>query len=114
MGEAWLTIVGIGEDGLDGLGASARAAVDAAETLVGGPRHLAMIPPDGRERLEWPRPFSVLAEELRARAGRRVCVLATGDPFCFGIGTTLRRAFPNEEIVTIPAPSAFSLARPRA
>ena len=107
---AWLTIVGIGEDGLDGLGASARAAVDAAETLVGGARHLAMIPPDGRERLEWPRPFSGLAEELRARAGRRVCVLATGDPFCYGVGTVIARHVPRDEMRVLPSPSAFSLA----
>ena len=107
---AWLTIVGIGEDGLDGLGASARAAVDTAETLVGGPRHLAMIPPDGRERLEWPRPFSTLTRELRARAGRRVCVLATGDPFCYGVGTPIARQFSSDEMQVHPAPSAFSLA----
>ena len=107
---AWLTIVGIGEDGLDGLGASARAAVDAAETLVGGTRHLAMIPPDGRERLEWPRPFSALTAELRARSGRRVCVLATGDPFCFGVGTPIARHFSADEMRVLPSPSAFSLA----
>ena len=107
---AWLTIVGIGEDGLDGLGAAAREAVDAAETLVGGARHLAMVPPDGRERLEWPRPFAALTDELRARAGRRVCVLATGDPFCFGVGTPIARSFPIDEIRVLPAPSAFSLA----
>ena len=107
---AWLTIVGIGEDGLDGLGAAARAAVDAAETLVGGARHLAMIPPDGRERLAWPSPFSALIEELRARSGRAVCVLATGDPFCFGVGTPMAGHFPAEEMRVLPAPSAFSLA----
>ena len=107
---AWLTIVGIGEDGLDGLGTAARAAVDGAETLVGGARHLAMVPPDGRERLEWPRPFSGLAGELRARAGRRVCVLATGDPFCYGVGTVIARHVPPDEMRVHPAPSAFSLA----
>ena len=108
--EAWLTIVGIGEDGLEGLGAAAHAAVDSADTLVGGARHLAMVPPDGRERIEWPRPFSALTDELRARAGRRVCVLATGDPFCFGVGTPIARHFSPEEMRVLPAPSAFSLA----
>lgn len=105
----WLSIVGIGEDGLDGLGAAARAEVDAAHTLVGGARHLAMVPPDGRERLEWPRPFSALAGALRARSGRRVCVLATGDPFCYGVGTTLARDFSSGEMRVHPAPSCFSL-----
>ena len=107
---AWLSIVGIGEDGLDGLGSGARAAVDGAETLVGGARHLAMVPEDGRERLEWPRPFAALTDELRARAGRRVCVLATGDPFCYGVGTPIARHFRPDEMEVHPAPSAFSLS----
>ena len=106
----WLSIVGIGEDGLDGLGAPARAAIDTAEVLVGGERHLAMIPPDDRERLRWPSPFSALTSELRARAGRPVCVLATGDPLCHGVGTTLALHFSPEEMRVLPAPSAFSLA----
>ena len=106
----WLSIVGVGEEGMAGLGAAARAALDEAETLVGGARHLAMVPPDGRERLEWPRPFEALAEELRARRGRRVCVLATGDPFCYGVGSVIVRHIPMDEVRVHPAPSAFSLA----
>ena len=106
----WLSIVGIGEEGMEGLGAAARSALDQAETLVGGARHLAMVPADGRERLEWPHPFSALAEELRARRGRRVCVLATGDPFCYGVGTVIARHFALDEIRVHPGSSAFSLA----
>ncbi len=107
---AWLSIIGIGEDGVAGLGADARTALAQAETLIGGARHLAMIPPDGRERLEWPRPFSVLADALRVRRGRSVCVLATGDPFCYGVGSVIARHVPIQEMRVHPAPSAFSLA----
>ena len=106
----WLSIVGIGEDGLDGLGVPARGAIDAAEVLVGGERTLAMIPPDGRERLQWPSPFSALTSELRARAGRPVCVLASGDPLCYGVGTTIARGFTLEEMRIHPTTSSFSLA----
>lgn len=106
----WLTIVGIGEDGLPGLGPAARAAVEAAELLIGGERHLAMVPPDGRERLAWPSPLSALVERIESFRGRRVCVLATGDPLCYGVGTTLARRIPLAELRILPAPSAFSLA----
>ena len=106
----WLSIVGIGEEGIAGLGAAAHDALDEAEILVGGARHLAMVPVDGRERLEWPRPFSALLEELHTRRGRRVCVLATGDPFCYGVGTVIARRFSLDEMRVHPAPSAFSLA----
>ena len=106
----WLSIVGIGEDGVDGLGARARALVDEAEVLVGGARHLAMVPDDGRERLTWPSPLKPLADELVSRRGQRVCVLATGDPMYYGVGVTLARSVPNDEMTVVPAPSAFALA----
>lgn len=106
----WLSIVGIGEDGLDGLSPAAAALVAAAEVLVGGERHLAMVPADGRERLSWPTPLIELIPEIERRRGRPVCVLATGNPLWYGVGTTLMRHFPVAETTIMPAPSSFSLA----
>jgi precorrin-6Y C5,15-methyltransferase (decarboxylating) len=85
----WLSIVGLGEDGLAGLSPAARGLVDAAEVLIGGERHLAMLPEDGRERLTWPSPLLALVDDILARRGQAVCVLATGDPLAYGIGSTL-------------------------
>jgi precorrin-6Y C5,15-methyltransferase (decarboxylating) len=106
----WLTIVGIGEDGLDGLSPVARQLVDSAELLIGGARHLAMVPADGRERLAWPSPLGTMVGEIEARRGQRVCVLASGDPLCYGVGAALLRVIPIAEVTVVPAPSAFSLA----
>lgn len=110
---AWLSIIGIGEDGPDGLSATARARLKGAEILVGGARHLAMIPEDGRQRIAWPSPFSALVETLTAFRPRPVAVLATGDPLWFGVGAKLARQFPIEELCVLPSPSAFSLAAAR-
>lgn len=107
---AWLHVLGIGEDGLRGLNPTARALIDSAEVLVGGKRHLAMLGDDTREQLIWPTPFDALIPELEARRGRRVCVLATGDPNCYGVGVTLSRHFRRSDMHVIPGPSAFSLA----
>ncbi len=106
----WLFIIGLGEDGLAGLSAAARALIESAQVLVGGARHLAKVPEDGRERLTWTRPLSDLIEEIAARRGQAVCVLATGDPLDYGIGVTLARRIPAAETIVVPAPSAFSLA----
>lgn len=106
----WLAILGLGEDGLPGLAPAARALFDNAEVLIGGTRHLDMVPDDGRERLTWPSPLGTIVEEIARRRGQRVCVLATGDPMHYGIGVTLAKAVPMDEMVVIPAPSAFSLA----
>ena len=109
----WLTIIGIGEDGLAGLGAGARAALDAAELLVGGARHLAMVAPGQSERLVWQRPIEASIADLLARRGQRVVVLASGDPLHYGIGATLARLVPPAEMRVLPAPGAFSLAAAR-
>jgi precorrin-6Y C5,15-methyltransferase (decarboxylating) len=109
----WLSIVGIGEDGLAGLSPAARTLVDNAEILIGGERHLAMVPPNGSERRAWPSPIDPLVEEIPSLRGRRVCVLATGDPMFFGIGGALARRLDVSEMLVVPALSAFSLAAAR-
>ena len=113
----WLTVIGIGEDGLAGLAPAARALVEGAEVLVGGTRHLAMVPQDATrtktERLIWARPFADSRPELEARRGRRVVVLASGDPLWFGAAATLSRWFAAGEMAVLPHPGAFSLAAAR-
>lgn len=106
----WLSVVGLGEDGLDGLSPAARVLVGSAEVLVGGKRHLALVPNGAGERLTWPTPLVDLLPEIERRRGRRVCVLATGDPLCYGVAKTLLRAFSRDDMEILPAPSAFSLA----
>ncbi len=110
----WLSIVGIGEDGIDGLGAGARTLIESAEIVFGGARHLALAAPLIRGQTKpWPSPFSLAVGEVIGMRGRQVCVLASGDPFFYGVGTTLAAHVPTEESWVIPAPSAFSLAAAR-
>ena len=100
---AWLSVIGVGADGLDGLGSVAHRLVETAETVVGGERHLAMLKPAHRaERLTWTTPLSETVAAIAARRPRPVAVLATGDPLWFGIGVTLARAFAPEEMVVVP------------
>ncbi|HTV87499.1 MAG TPA: precorrin-6y C5,15-methyltransferase (decarboxylating) subunit CbiE [Stellaceae bacterium] len=106
----WLGIVGIGEDGPAGLSPAARTLIDTAETLVGGARQLAMVPAGAAERLEWRRPLAATIADIAARRGRRVTVLATGDPLWYGVGVVLTRHFANAEMTILPRSSAFSLA----
>ncbi len=107
----WLSVVGIGEDGLPGLSQVASKLVEKAEVLVGGSRHLSMLPEDDtREKLIWNSPIATSVEDIIQRRGKSVCILASGDPMCFGIGVTLTRRIPICEITIIPAPSSFSLA----
>jgi precorrin-6Y C5,15-methyltransferase (decarboxylating) len=109
----WLAVIGIGEDGLAGLSAVARTLIENGETLVGGERHLAMVPPGDAERLRWQRPLTDTIGAIAARRGRRVTVLASGDPMWYGVGAVLAHHFPREEVTILPQPGAFSLAAAR-
>jgi precorrin-6B C5,15-methyltransferase / cobalt-precorrin-6B C5,C15-methyltransferase len=110
----WLSIIGIGEDGIDGLSPVARALVSGAEIVFGGKRHLALAAPLIRGAARpWPSPFERGVEEVLAQRGRQICVLASGDPFVHGVGSVLARHVQPEHTVVVPAPSAFSLAAAR-
>jgi precorrin-6Y C5,15-methyltransferase (decarboxylating) len=109
----WLHVVGIGEDGMEGLGGAARTLVAEAELLVGGLRHLALVPAGRAERLVWAQPLAATIEAIAARRGRGIVVLASGDPLCYGVGAMLARHFPPDEMLVLPQPSAFSLAAAR-
>jgi precorrin-6B C5,15-methyltransferase / cobalt-precorrin-6B C5,C15-methyltransferase len=110
----WLSIIGIGEDGVTGLSATARGLIAVAEIVFGGERHIdlasALI---RKEKRPWPSPFDGAVEEVLQHRGRNVCVLATGDPFHYGVGAVLARRIDAREMNVLPAPSAFSLAAAR-
>lgn len=110
MSSPWLTIIGIGEDGLSGLSEASRKALAEAETIFGGERHLAFADVGGRGR-PWPVPFDV--DGVLACRGRRTVVLASGDPFWHGVGSILAGRLDSSEWIAHPAPSTFSLVASR-
>jgi len=112
--EKWLSIVGIGEDGANGLSPLARGTISEAEFVFGGRRHLDLAAELIRGEVRpWPLPFDPTMKEVLSLRGRKVCVLASGDPFQFGVGVTLARHVDASEMQVLPAPSAFSLAAAR-
>jgi precorrin-6B C5,15-methyltransferase / cobalt-precorrin-6B C5,C15-methyltransferase len=105
----WLAVIGIGEAGLTELSPLSRGLIDRASLIVGGQRHLAMIETQ-TPTMAWESPLENSIAALLKYRGTPVCVLASGDPLCYGIGVTLLRYLPIAEMTIIPAPSTFSLA----
>ena len=106
---ARITVVGIGEDGLDGLTPKARGLIDEAEVLVGGERHLSKVPLGGEQRIDWDGDFDAAFDKIEKMKDRRVVVLASGDPLHYGVGANIVRRFGADQVNVIPAPGAFSL-----
>ncbi len=110
----WLYIVGVGADGAPGLSPPAARAIREAELVIGSERQLTLVRPllHG-DTLSWPAPLSLGITRLLERRGRPTCVLASGDPFFFGIGASLAPHLERGEFVCHPAPSSLSLAASR-
>lgn len=113
MTTPWLHIIGIGEEGMAGLTPASRAVLEAAEVVIGGDRHHSLAPDLTAERIAWPSPFDALIDQLRALRGRRVVVLATGDPLWYSVGARIARAMDPAEITFHPQVSAFQHAAAR-
>ena len=106
-----ITVVGVGADGWAGLAPGSRRALEAAEVLMGGPRQLDLIPASAAERVAWPSPMlPVLPALMDTHAGREVCVLASGDPMFYGVGSTLVRLLGPDRVRVLPHLSSLSLA----
>ncbi len=109
----WLTIVGVNDDGPNGLAPGPRAVIEAADIVVGSQRILDREDLGDTETHNWTSPFEDMVTQIESWRGKNVVVLATGNPMHYGVGATLIRHIPAEEMTVIPAPSAFSLAAAR-
>ncbi len=96
------------------MGAAARQAVAAAEIVYGGKRHLRLVGSLIRGRAApWPSPIRSAIPEIEALRGAAVAVLASGDPFHYGIGSVLAESVAADEMAVFPAPSSLALAAGR-
>ncbi|MFJ8078554.1 precorrin-6y C5,15-methyltransferase (decarboxylating) subunit CbiE [Streptomyces sp. NPDC096176] len=106
------TVVGIGADGWPGLPEASRDALRRAEVLIGGARQLDLLPADcAGERVPWPSPLRpAVAGLLAAHRGRRLAVVASGDPMFYGIGRALTEELGPDALHVLPHPSSVSYA----
>jgi precorrin-6B C5,15-methyltransferase / cobalt-precorrin-6B C5,C15-methyltransferase len=108
---ARIDIIGMGEEGLDGLSAAAREKIAGAALLVGENHTLEKIPPSPAERLRVGTSLDEAVERLRALpAGCRAVVLATGDPLFYGVARYLCDKLGKDRFDVVPHVSTMQLA----
>ncbi len=109
----WLDIIGIGENGTDGLSKQALEKLESAEVIVGGDRHHNLAPNVNAERIAWPSPFDAMIDKILSFKDKRIVVLVTGDPLWYSAGARILRSIPKEEVRFHPQLSAFQWASTR-
>ncbi|MGB0660939.1 MAG: precorrin-6y C5,15-methyltransferase (decarboxylating) subunit CbiE [Mangrovicoccus sp.] len=113
MTAPWLDIIGLGEDGLDGLTPVARSRLAAAEVVIGAERHHALLPDLRAERVTWGTPFRQFRDQVVSYRGRPTALLVTGDPLWYSVGAHMLKLFAPEELTLHPQLSAFQWAATR-
>lgn len=105
-----INIVGIGDDGLEGLTSSARQLVEQAELLV-GPKHALSAAAGARaEKLEIGGDLDAIVKKIEAASNKRVVVLTAGDPLFYGTARYLCDRLGKERFEVTPHVSSMQLA----
>lgn len=102
-------VLGIGEDGLAGLGETAKAKIDTADILLGGQRHLNFVPDFSGERLDWSDGIEATLDSLAPKLDKNIVILASGDPLYFGVAKNVIERFGKDAVQILPVPGAVSL-----
>lgn len=105
----WLSVIGLGEDGMEGLNEASRNALLASDVIMGPARHMALVAEGHAKRMIWPVPFANGIPRLLEMRGRKVAILASGDPFWFGSGSVIARYLEADEWQSFPGQSCFTL-----
>ncbi len=106
-------IIGVGDDGMQSLSLGAREALEKADVVIGSRRLFDRLPGLAAETIAWPRPISAMTDLIRAHEGRRIAVIATGDPLWYSAGSLIAGAFPPERLRFHPQLSSYQLAASR-
>jgi precorrin-6Y C5,15-methyltransferase (decarboxylating) len=104
-----VSIIGIGDDGLDGAAESVRRLISEADLLVGNERVLALVPKTMTERLVLGADVEAAADRIAAEHGR-VAVLVSGDPLFYGLARFLCERVGTERCEIVPHVSSMQLA----
>jgi precorrin-6Y C5,15-methyltransferase (decarboxylating) len=105
-----IEIVGVGDDGLEGLTTPARQLVERAELLVGTRQSLAAATGSTAEKVEIGSDLDSVVRKIEAADNKRVVILAAGDPLFYGTARYLCDRLGKDRFNVTPHVSSMQLA----
>lgn len=103
-------IIGIGDDGLDGVTARARSLIEGADLLLGAESTLALVPGKGKSRLAVGTNLQEAIDRIQAAKNQSIVILASGDPLFYGVARYLCDKLGKERFEVIPHVSSMQMA----
>lgn len=106
-----LSIIGINEKGIEQLCLTSQQRIQRANLVIGGKRHLALVSSliQGQKEV-WENPINLSLEKVLQHKPNPVVILASGDPFWYGIGPLAIHSLQPDEWESFPAISSYTLA----
>ena len=105
-----ITIVGIGDDGWDGLTSHAKSIIQRAESVLGPPALLQTLPESGAVRVASEAGLDTLRSQIESLPPGPAVVLAGGDPLFYGVARFLTESFGKDRFEVVPNVSSMQLA----
>jgi precorrin-6Y C5,15-methyltransferase (decarboxylating) len=103
-------IVGIGDDGVEGLAARSQQLLREAELLIGADRALRAIPASQAQRIEIGVDLEAIIERIDKSPAQKVVILASGDPLFYGTARYLTDRLGKDRFEVLPHVSSMQLA----
>ena len=104
-----IKLIGIGDDGFEGLSKKVQSIILDAEIIIGGLRHLSMVPEVVAKKISWSKDLKQDIKKINGYKSKKICILASGDPLFYGMGRLLLEHYSISEVEVIPSPSSLSL-----
>ncbi|MGI9312117.1 MAG: precorrin-6y C5,15-methyltransferase (decarboxylating) subunit CbiE, partial [Alphaproteobacteria bacterium] len=104
-----IKLIGIGDDGFEVLSKKVQSIILDAEIIMGGLRHLSMLPEVVAKKISWSKDLKQDIKKINEYKSKKICILASGDPLFYGIGRLLLEHYSISEVEVIPSPSSLSL-----
>jgi len=110
VAEGRVHIVGIGDDGVEGMTAQARRVLEAADLLLGPESCATLLPPALAGRLETTANLEELCDRIEAAGPKKLVVLASGDPLFYGTARYVCGRLGKDRFEVVPHVSSMQLA----
>jgi precorrin-6Y C5,15-methyltransferase (decarboxylating) len=110
VSENKIHIIGMGDDGLEGVISPARQLVEQAQLLLGAESTLAKIPAGKAERLVVGSNLDEAISRIAKHGNKRIVILASGDPLFYGVARYLCDKLGKDRFEVVPHVSSMQLA----